>query len=91
MKATASPSVRQQPSMQPTRSQARFAFIVLLVINILNYIDRSIFSSIQTVVQVGFHLTDIQLGLLNSSFLFIYGLATLPIGMWADRGVQKIL
>ncbi len=89
MKATASPSVRQQPSMQPTRSQARFAFIVLLVINILNYIDRSIFSSIQTVVQVEFHLTDIQLGLLNSSFLFIYGLATLPIGMWADRGVRK--
>lgn len=89
MKAPASPTVRQQPSMQPTRSQARFAFIVLLVINILNYIDRSIFSSVQTVVQTDFHLTDIQLGLLNSSFLFIYGLATLPIGMWADRGTRK--
>ena len=89
MKETASPSVMQQPSIQPTPSQARFAFIVLLVINILNYIDRSIFSSVQTVVQTEFHLTDIQLGLLNSSFLFIYGLATLPIGMWADRGVRK--
>jgi MFS family permease len=89
MKATASPSVEQTQFQQPTRAQARFAFIILLVINVLNYVDRSIFSSVQSVIQTEFHLTDIQLGLLNSSFLFIYGLATLPIGMWADKGVRK--
>jgi MFS family permease len=89
MKPAASPSIEPQPSMQPTRSQARFAFIVLLIINVLNYVDRSIFSSVQPVIQADFHLTDTELGLLNSSFLFIYGLSTLPIGMWADRGVRK--
>lgn len=89
MKATDSPPVEQKKSAQPTRAQARFAFTILLIINVLNYIDRSIFSSVQTVIQVDFHLTDTELGLLNSSFLFIYGLATLPIGMWADRGIRK--
>jgi MFS transporter, Spinster family, sphingosine-1-phosphate transporter len=89
MSATASPSVEQKKFIQPTPNQARFAFSVLLVINVLNYIDRSIFASVQSVIQTEFHLTDIQLGLLNSSFLFIYGLATLPIGIWADRGTRK--
>lgn len=89
MKATAAPPVEPKTSLQPTRAQARFAFVVLLVINVLNYIDRSIFSSVQSVIQTDFHLTDTELGLLNSSFLFIYGLATLPIGMWADKGIRK--
>ncbi|GER92037.1 MFS transporter [Dictyobacter vulcani] len=86
---TATPSVQAQPSAQPTQTQARFAFLILLIINILNYTDRSVLASVQTLIQPEFHLTDIDLGLLNSSFLFIYGLATLPIGIWADRGTRK--
>jgi MFS family permease len=65
------------------------AFIVLLVINILNYTDRSVLSAVQTHVKADFGFSDTQLGLLNSSFLFIYGLATLPIGIWADKGTRK--
>ncbi len=72
-----------------TRSQARFAFIVLLVINVLNYVDRSVLAAVQTTIQKEFHLTDTQLGWLTSSFLIIYGLTTLPIGVWADKGVRK--
>ena len=78
---------RKLPSIN--RSQARFAFIVLLVINILNYVDRSVLAAIQTTIQKEFHLTDTQLGWLTSSFLIIYGLSTLPIGVWADKGVRK--
>ncbi|GHO50124.1 spinster family MFS transporter [Ktedonospora formicarum] len=72
-----------------TRKQARFAFIVLLVINILNYADRSILGAVQTKIQPEFGLTDTELGFIISSFLLIYGLATFPLGIWADRGIRK--
>ncbi|GCE06644.1 spinster family MFS transporter [Dictyobacter aurantiacus] len=87
---TATSSERKQRRLaRPTPAQARFAFIILLIINILNYTDRSILAAVQVTIQHDFHLTDVELGLLNSSFLFIYGLATLPIGIWADRGIRK--
>jgi sugar phosphate permease len=80
---------RQTERLPPSPAQARFAFLILLIINILNYTDRSILSAVQPLIQIEFHLTDTQLGLLNSSFLFIYGITTLPLGIWADRGIRK--
>ena len=75
--------------MSPSPAQARTAFFILLVINILNYTDRSVLAAVQTTIQAEFGLTDTDLGLLSSSFLFVYGIATLPLGIWADRGVRK--
>lgn len=89
MKTETPSSIGPRKIAQPTRTQARFAFIILLIINVLNYTDRSILSAVQTSIQRDFHLTDIDLGLLNSSFLLIYGLTTLPIGILADRGIRK--
>jgi len=87
---TTSPPSSQSRGLAPiTRGQARFAFIVLLTINILNYADRSVLAAVQTKIQPEFHLTNTQLGLLSSSFLFIYGLATLPLGIWADKSTRK--
>jgi MFS family permease len=34
-------------------------------------------------------LTLTQAGLLGSSFLFVYAIATLPLGVWADRSIRK--
>ena len=34
-------------------------------------------------------LTLTQAGLLGSSFLLVYALATLPLGVWADRSIRK--
>lgn len=76
-------------TIEPNKTQALMAFIVLLVINILNYTDRSVLSAIQTHIKADFSLSDTQLGLLNSSFLLIYGLCTLPLGVWADKGIRK--
>jgi MFS family permease len=86
---TKPPILEKSQTIQPSKTQALSAFIVLLVINILNYTDRSVLSAIQTHIQAEFHLSDLDLGLLNSSFLFIYGLATLPLGIWADKGIRK--
>src|SRR5579864_3272968 len=75
--------------IQPSKTQALTTFIILLVINILNYTARSTLPAVQTHVKADFSLSDTQLGLLNSSFLLIYGLATLPLGVWADKGKRK--
>ena len=87
---TATPPSSKNKSIAPlTRRQARFAFIVLLTINILNYADRSVLAAVQTKIQPEFHLTNTELGLLASSFLFVYGIATLPLGIWADKSTRK--
>jgi MFS family permease len=78
--------------LQPTRGQARFAFTILLIINVLNYADRYVLPAILPKIadpKQGLGLTPFEQGLLGSSFLIVYALATLPLGMWADRGVRK--
>jgi sugar phosphate permease len=86
---TEPPILEHRKTTQPNKAQALSAFIILLTINILNYTARSTLPAVQTHVKADFGLTDTQLGLLNSSFLLIYGLATLPLGMWADKGKRK--
>ena len=85
---TPTPS-KNRTENRPARNQAWLTFTILLIINILNYSDRSVLSAIQTKIQIEFSLSNTQLGLLGSSFLFIYALATLPLGVWADRSIRK--
>src|SRR5215472_19369353 len=81
---------------KPSPKQAYMAFLVLLGINILNYTDRSVLTAVGvgTAIQKEFlqHQIlppDTLFGLLISSFLLAYGILTLPLGIWADRGVRK--
>ena len=80
---------KKKSSLRPTRRQARFAFTVLLAVNILNYADRYVLSSVLPAIKKEFGMTDFQSGLLISSFLLVYAVATLPLGVWADRGIRK--
>lgn len=80
---------KKKSSPRPTRGQARFAFTVLLTVNILNYADRYVLSSVLPAIKKEFGMTDFQSGLLISSFLLVYAIATLPLGVWADRGIRK--
>lgn len=74
---------------QPTKGQARFAFTILLIINILNYADRYVLSAVLPKIHADLGLTSFEEGLLGSSFLFVYAIATLPLGVWADRSIRK--
>lgn len=89
MTTTMQQPAKDKRAEQISRGQARFAFIVLLTINILNYTDRYILSAVLPKIQVDLHLDNTQLGLLASSFLLIYAIATLPLGVWADRSIRK--
>ena len=83
------PNTRNKRSLKPTRGQARFAFTILFVINALNYADRYVLSAILPSIKHDFNMSDFQGGLLISSFLIVYAVATLPLGVWADRGIRK--
>src|SRR5437660_12335811 len=71
------------------RGYARYVLAVMVVINLLNYLDSYILPAVATKIQAEFHLTDGQVGLLGSAFLLVYAVATIPLGIWADRGVRK--
>ncbi len=83
------PAKRGKVSSKPTRGQARFAFSVLFLVNILNYADRYVLSAILPSIKHEFHLTDFHGGLLISAFLIVYALSALPLGIWADRSIRK--
>src|SRR5256886_14768939 len=71
------------------RGYARYVLAVMVGINFLNYLDRYILPAVANKIQAEFHLTDGQVGLLGSAFLLVYAVATVPFGIWADRGVRK--
>ena len=89
MATTTSASSKAKVPFRPTRGQARFAFTILLIINVLNYADRYVLPAVLPKIRTDLGLTPFQEGLLGSSFLLVYGLATLPLGVLADRGIRK--
>src|SRR5579859_4103521 len=89
MKITTPLQAKEKYLNRPSSGQARFAFSILLIINILNYADRYVLPAILPKIQADLGLTPLQEGLLGSSFLLVYALATLPLGVWADRSTRK--
>src|SRR6266699_4688622 len=82
-------SVKQKATIRPTRRQALSVFVILFIINVLNYADRYVLPAVLPIVKQDLGLTTIEEGLLGSSFLLVYALATVPLSAWADRSVRK--
>jgi len=59
--------------------------VVLLVVSALNYGDRSALSAVFPLLRRDLGVTDLQLGLLGSAFLWAYGLGCPFSGLLADR------
>ena len=72
-----------------SRRYAAYVFWLLWLANVINYADRYAFLAIGDHVQVEFGLSDTQYGLLATSFLFVYTLSLLPLGLLADRIKRK--
>src|SRR5919198_1776807 len=71
------------------RGYARYVLAVLVGIIFLNSLDRFTLPGVASRIQSEFQLTDSEVGLLGSAFLLVYAVATIPFGIWADRGVRK--
>lgn len=60
-------------------------FILLFSLNLLNYIDRQILFSVFPLIKADLALSDAQLGVLASAFMFVYMIAAPLVGFIADR------
>lgn len=69
----------------------RNLLLFLFGVNLLNYVDRQILYAVFPPIQTALRLSDTQLGLLASAFMWVY-LSTAPIfGLLADRGSRPRL
>ena len=63
---------------------------LLLVIGIINYVDRSALSIANTSIQRDMGITPSEMGILLSAFSLAYALAQLPLGVIIDRLGSKV-
>jgi predicted MFS family arabinose efflux permease len=74
-------------------SSSRFLLsaLILFAVNTLNFYDRHVPGALTEPIRKEFHLTDTQIGLLGSAFIWIYALVGLPLGRIADSASRKKL
>jgi predicted MFS family arabinose efflux permease len=74
-----------------TSNRLVLSALVLFAINTLNFYDRTVPGALTESIRKEFHLTDTQIGLLGSAFIWIYALVGLPLGRIADSASRKKL
>lgn len=90
-------SAQEQPAISPGQTVASkkpttwWPLAVLVAINVLNFYDRQVAGAVVEPVRKEFHLSDTQLGGLNTAFTLLYGLVGLPLGRLADKISRKRL
>lgn len=62
---------------------------VLALVNLFNYADRYVLAGALPLVQEEFGKSYAEMGVLNSSFLIVYALASPFTGVWGDRVPRK--
>jgi MFS family permease len=62
----------------------RYALLLLLTVNLLNYIDRQIIYAVFPLIKNDFRLTDTELGFLGSAFMVCYMLSAPAFGLLGD-------
>ncbi|MCI1039979.1 MFS transporter [Pseudomonas putida] len=77
-------------SPNPFKKYQVITVSLLLVIGIINYVDRSALSIANTSIQRDMGITPSQMGILLSAFSLAYAFSQLPLGMIIDRLGSKI-
>ena len=75
--------------MTQTAPNAWRVLILLFLVNLLNFFDRTLPSVVAEPMRKAWGLSDLQLGLVGSAFVVIYAIAGLPLGRLADAGSRK--
>lgn len=66
--------------------QRRYTLLLLFLVSMFNYVDRTIISILQVPIKRDLGLSDAQLGALTGlSFAIVYSTLSLPVAYWADR------
>ena len=69
----------------PWERYSRYALTLLLVVNLINYIDRQILYAVFPLIKSDFGLSDTLLGFLGSAFMICYMVAAPALGWLGDR------
>jgi MFS family permease len=64
---------------------------VLVAVNVLNFYDRHVIGALTEPIRKEFGLSDSQVGLIGSAFIWLYAIVGLPLGRFADTGSRKKL
>jgi MFS family permease len=76
-------------SLAATPNYKWWVVAMLWLISFFNYADRQAIFSVFPLLEREMHLTSVQLGLLGSSFAWVYGLSAPFAGMIVDRVKRK--
>ena len=77
--------------MTSPRLYPRAALALLTLLNLLNYIDRSVLNAVQPLIQSEFHVSDAQIGRLTTVFLIFYTISAPIMGPLADRYSRRLI
>jgi MFS family permease len=70
---------------EPAPARSIYILILLFLINLMNFFDRTIPAVVLEPIRKEFSLDDTALGILGASFTLIYAVAGVPLGYLADR------
>lgn len=70
---------------------ALYAISVLFCVNLVNQLDRNILASLLPLIQVEYAVNDQWVGLLGSSFIWVFMLSAVPFGYLADRSSRTFI
>src|SRR5688572_21978569 len=79
------PPMAEQTASTQARPGAVTALLLLLVINLFNYIDRQVLAAVEPPLSAEFGLDSEQAGLLASAFLYAYMIGAPICGRLAER------
>lgn len=66
-----------------------FSIAVLVAVNIMNFYDRNAPGALVEPMRREFNLTDSQIGLMGSAFIWIYAIVGVPLGKIADTWSRR--
>ncbi len=67
------------------------SLLILFAINILNFYDRQVLSTLTEPIRKEFNLSDTQIGWMTTAFTLLYAVIGVPLGRLADRWSRKKL
>ena len=80
----------EEKALSKTPTYRSYALALFLLVYIINFVDRQIFSILIEPIRLEIHLSDTQLGLLGGiAFAIFYTFAGIPVARWADVGVRN--
>ena len=77
--------------MNALKKYQRITVVFLLLIGIVNYLDRSALSIANTSIQRDMAITPSQMGILLSAFSLAYAFSQLPIGAMLDKFGARVM